>query len=278
MAEDFNSKYSGEQVEQLLDQVASGNTGGGGGGGGITIETDPIFAASPAATITAEKIAEWDGKPTEQDLSGYAQVVTYSEDKSTGVLGYQNKTLYPNTKASAVQTDDGQTAQDKFGAMVTTFADGLLKDGNGEQFFPLTIAERVTVGDQNLSEYLAGLGSSSGGDSETIVAENSLAPAFLSTGQIKNNEVYILTSNILSLTINNLAFSVHTKDYEKFTMIFTTASSASFDGVSFPADWQWANGVAPNVEKGVTYELSVTYIKFGSSVKYNAILTPFKAV
>lgn len=28
--EDFNSKYSGEQVEQLLDQVASGNAGGGG--------------------------------------------------------------------------------------------------------------------------------------------------------------------------------------------------------------------------------------------------------
>ena len=277
MTEDYNSKYSGEQVEQLLDQVASGNTGGG-GGGGITVETDPIFSASPAASITEEKMIEWDSKITEEDLSEYAQVFAYSENESTGVLGYQNKTIYPNTKASAVQTDDGQTAQDKFGEMVTTFADGLLKDGNGEQFFPRTIAERVTVGDQNLSEYLAGLGSSSGGDSETIVAENSLAPAFQSTGQIKNNGVYILTSGILSLTINNLAFSVHTKDYEKFTMIFTTASSASFDGVSFPADWQWANGVAPNVEKGVTYELSVTYTKFSSSVRYNAILTPFKAV
>lgn len=27
----YNSKYTGEQVEELLDQVASGNTGGGGG-------------------------------------------------------------------------------------------------------------------------------------------------------------------------------------------------------------------------------------------------------
>lgn len=53
---DFNSKYTGEQVEQLLDQVASGNAGGG---GGITVETDPIFSASPAATITEEMIAEW---------------------------------------------------------------------------------------------------------------------------------------------------------------------------------------------------------------------------
>lgn len=58
MATDYNSKYSGEQVEALLDQVASGNTGGG--GGGITVETDPIFSASPAAAITEEQIRTWD--------------------------------------------------------------------------------------------------------------------------------------------------------------------------------------------------------------------------
>ena len=57
---DYNSKYSGEQVEALLDQVASGNAGGG--GGGITVETDPIFSGSPAADITEEKMAEWDNK------------------------------------------------------------------------------------------------------------------------------------------------------------------------------------------------------------------------
>lgn len=58
---DFNSKYTGQQVEDLLDQVASGNAGGG---GGITVETDPIFSASPAATITYEKMTEWDNKYT----------------------------------------------------------------------------------------------------------------------------------------------------------------------------------------------------------------------
>lgn len=61
MATDYNSKYSGEQVEALLDQVASGNAGGG-SGGGIAVETDPIFSASPAASITEEKIAEWNSK------------------------------------------------------------------------------------------------------------------------------------------------------------------------------------------------------------------------
>lgn len=70
--EDFNSKYTGQQVEDLLDQVASGNAGGG---GGITEETDPIFSASPAATITEEKMAEWDKGATAvqpETLAGYA--------------------------------------------------------------------------------------------------------------------------------------------------------------------------------------------------------------
>lgn len=55
----YNSKYSGQQVENLLDQVANGNVGGG---GGITSETDPIFSASPAARITDENISSWNNK------------------------------------------------------------------------------------------------------------------------------------------------------------------------------------------------------------------------
>lgn len=55
----YNSKYTGTQVEDLLDQVANGNVGGG---GGITSETDPIFSASPAAGITDENISSWNNK------------------------------------------------------------------------------------------------------------------------------------------------------------------------------------------------------------------------
>lgn len=57
----YNSKYTGAQIEGLLDQVASGNTGGG-SGGGIAVELDPIFSASPAADITEKDIAEWSTK------------------------------------------------------------------------------------------------------------------------------------------------------------------------------------------------------------------------
>jgi hypothetical protein len=54
---DYNSKYTGEQVEEFLDQIANGDIGGG-----IETETDPIFSASPAATITDAKKEEWDNK------------------------------------------------------------------------------------------------------------------------------------------------------------------------------------------------------------------------
>lgn len=56
--EDFHSKRTGQKIEDLLDQIENG----GAGGGNIGEETDPIFSASPAASITEEKKAEWDNK------------------------------------------------------------------------------------------------------------------------------------------------------------------------------------------------------------------------
>ena len=205
---DFNSKYSGEQVEELLDQVASGNTGGGGGGGGITVETDPVFLKSPAASITEEKITEWNSK----------------QDKIADIDSIRNGA---SKGASSAQQELLQT-----GASAVVVPDGVFVDGGGSTYALPDVDEttKETVAYVLATEDYV----DSKVSSETIVTENSTAPAFLSTGQIKNNEVYILTSDISSLTINNLAFSEHTKDYEKFTMIFTTASSASFGGVSFP--------------------------------------------
>lgn len=104
--EDFNSKYSGEQVEALLDQVASGNAGGG-GGGGITVETDPIFSASPAATITNEKITEWNSKSAQGDkgdkgdtgvgVQSVAQTTTSNADGGSNVV---TVTLTDGTKST----------------------------------------------------------------------------------------------------------------------------------------------------------------------------------
>lgn len=166
------------------------------------------------------------------------------------------------------------------GASAVVVPDGVFVDGGGSTYALPDVAETT----KEASDYVLATEDyvdskvGSGGDSETIKVLTETDPVLIYQGELKNNFVYIINQSIGYLEIGNLAFSVHTNDFEKFTMIFTTKTGAIFDGVSFPADWQWANGVAPNVEKGVTYELSVTYIKFGNSVKYNAILTPFKTV
>lgn len=79
----YNSKYSGEQVEELLDQVANGNAGGG---GGITSETDPIFSASPAAQITEGDIEGWSNK---QDA--IADLATIREGAAKGMTALQEE-------------------------------------------------------------------------------------------------------------------------------------------------------------------------------------------
>ena len=87
--EDFNSKYTGAEVEEMLDQIANGEIGGG-----ITAETDPIFSASPAASITDAKKAEWDGK---QDA--IADLATIREGASKGATALQSVPSEYGTKA-----------------------------------------------------------------------------------------------------------------------------------------------------------------------------------
>lgn len=89
----FNSKYSGQQVENLLDQVASGNAGGG-----ITTEIDPIFSASASAKITDGDIEEWNNK---QDVISDLESIRNNASK-----GAQALDDIP-TKVSQLENDEG---------------------------------------------------------------------------------------------------------------------------------------------------------------------------
>lgn len=104
---DYNSKYSGEQVEALLDQVASGNAGGG-GGGGIAVETDPIFSASPAATITEDDILGWRNLGNDFSLldGDVAELTHKVEDKQDVISDLDNIRSGAAKGATAVQSED----------------------------------------------------------------------------------------------------------------------------------------------------------------------------
>lgn len=127
--EDFNSKYSGEQVEALLDQVASGNAGGG--GGGIAVEADPIFSASPAATITEQKIAEWDAKSEQGEkgekgdtgvgVQSVSQTTTSNADGGSNVV---TVTLTDGTKSTFTVKNGSKGSQGEKGDTGETGAQG----------------------------------------------------------------------------------------------------------------------------------------------------------
>lgn len=81
--EDFNSKYTGAEVEELLDQIANGEVGGG-----DAVEIDPIFSASPAASITETDKQTWSGK---QDA--ISDLATIRSNASKGATAVQPASL-----------------------------------------------------------------------------------------------------------------------------------------------------------------------------------------
>ena len=115
--EDFNSKYTGPEVENLLDLVARGNAGGG-GGGGIAVETDPIFSASPAATITEEKIVEWNSKSAQGEKGDKGDTGPQGEQGPKGEDGADGVGI-----ASVAQTTTS-TADGGSNVVTVTLTDG----------------------------------------------------------------------------------------------------------------------------------------------------------
>lgn len=92
--EDFNSKYTGQQVEDLLDQVASGNAGGGGGkeiveiavmNGSISfagIEGRPAFEPGKiyyATTPVLETVSIYSVIPPTENIGEYSLHFSYGD-------------------------------------------------------------------------------------------------------------------------------------------------------------------------------------------------------
>ena len=125
----FNSKYSGQQVENLLDQVANGNTGGG--GGGITTETDPIFSASPASKITDENITSWNNKVDKVDGKQLSteDFTTLLKQKLDGLSNYDDTEIQEavsklRTDLDTLVSGDTTTAIKTFNEVIA-FLDGI---------------------------------------------------------------------------------------------------------------------------------------------------------
>lgn len=243
------------------------------GGNGVTDETDPVFSASPAASITEEKKAEWDRKYTKpsggipaSDLASDVFLQGEKGDKGdkgdTGADGEDGATFTPSVDAN--------------GNLSWTNNKGLSN--------PPTVNIKGPKGDSG-----EGGGGNTEGISmkvETITPLND-AIAFIGTGErsaMKPNTIYVQagdSANDVLLTLSIYAFEETSDAYAEYVIIFIFNSPRATDnmmGLEVPSDIKWANGEVPTLEANVVYELNIARSVVAGQVSYNAVLTPFKQV
>lgn len=94
------------------------------------------------------------------------------------------------------------------------------------------------------------------------------------------NTIYVYDSGTILKHLTVYEFEDTSELYAEYSVIFKLEIGSDEDtaDVSLPEYVLWANGVIPQVEAGVTYELSITRTKLRGGEVFNAVLTPFKAV
>lgn len=107
----------GRNVEEAINQI-----GTGGGGGGIIVETDPVFSASPAASITEAKKAEWDGKQDAiEDLNA---IRTGAEKGATALQPYITGFTYFDFETAAVNKTNLPISESEAQGLIDAINDG----------------------------------------------------------------------------------------------------------------------------------------------------------
>lgn len=231
--EDFNSKYSGEQVESLLDMVANGEVGGG-----IEAETDPVFSASPAATITDAKKAEWDGK---QDA--IADLATIRSGAEKGATALQSVPSEYGTKA-----------------WVTEQARDIANDAVGD-------FEAVAV--EPLAEDVSQLKGAIGNKVDKVTGKGLSAEDFTSAFKSKLEGLSNYDDTELSEALATLR-----EDFDKLVSGDTTTAIKTFneviaflDGI---ADTEDLAGIIASIEQQIAGKMdNVTLAKVATSGSYN---------
>ena len=296
----------GRNVEDAINQIGTG------GGGGITVETDPVFSASPAASITDAKKAEWDGKYTKpnggipasdlttgvQDSLGKAdsalQTSQYGEHTCIEVSAFSDPIsglIYalPDAAtgdedlvlAGASRLDDytlvrcgGIWDRDGISYVLPSEANGNEDDILVTRDTLKTINGQSIFGDGNI--VIEGGGGSSSGTKEIVTVLGGLID------EIEPNKIYLVDTNGDDVEIQSIYVPID-DSYAEFTVIIDFNShSAGGDGVAptiiLPSEIKWANGSIPDLQGYTSCELSIVYYRTSLSDGYHAVLTPFKNI
>lgn len=249
----YNSKYTGEQVEQLLDQVANGETGGGeGGGGGITIETDPVFSASPAASITEEQKSEWDSKYSKP--SGGIPASDLASDVQTS-LGKADTAIQSTSFGELTDLALVKGFESARGGTIYALPDAANGDEDDVLLSRGTVVK--TINGQTIMR---------DGDNNDIITTYKRITTNLSSVELLPNSVTEWAGPVLS---QELVLTFGEQPPQGYAVEYIAKFNVGADDVQLivPDNVVWADGVYPAMTNGKTYEISfvdnlATFLEF----------------
>lgn len=280
---DFNSKYSGAQIEDLLDQMANGGTGGGGGGGTTDLSNVVQYNENGQAVIQNGTI--YDGNsgilyalPSASAIDrGEADYVIATDvdlnEKQNTINDLAAIRSGASKGATSAQQEELQT-----GASAVVVPDGVLVDGGGSTYALPDVDETTKEASDYVlatEDYVDSKVGSGGGGKEFVEVEPMKDPLgyFGQLGAIIPNNVYVFTKPIQGLRVQGLTESDSKGD--EYSIMFTASKdNVSISLPSSPHKIYWANGVIPTINSDDLCELSL--VRIGNDIK--AVLTPFKAV
>lgn len=292
--EDFNSKYTGEQVEALLDIVSQG--GSSGGGGGTITEAD---IANMGFTKNQGTITEVKMNGVSKGTSGVINLGDVpTKDVVDGLLDWQSgadediANLYSDkqniiTDLAAIRegASKGATAVQmlqygEMGCIQTQGFEGSLsgklyalpsEDTGDEDDILLSKKSVKTINGESIfgsgNITIEGGGSSSGGGKEIVLK---VGIYFDDADPVQPNKIYITS---ISSTSSFIEAFQEVSDYDEYCIIFKYPEYFYLlESVKF------ANGQIPTIDYDTECELSVVGIGSGANRTYHAVLTPFKPV
>lgn len=259
--EDFNSKYTGAEVENLLDQVASGNVGGG-----VTEESDPIFSASPSAGITEENISSWNNKvdKVEGKQLSTEDFTTALKQRLEGLSNYDDSEISEAVNQlredfDALVSGDSTTAIKTFNEIIA-FLSGI-EDSENLDSIIASIEQQIAGKMDNVTlSAVATSGSYSDlSDKPTIPAEQVNADWNATSGKAQILNKPTIPAAVTESTVSGWGFTKNTGTYSK--------PSAGIPKTDLATAVQTSLGKADTALQSEQYKGTVTSVKINGTTK-----------
>ena len=274
----------GRNVEEAINQIGAGE-----GGGGIIAETDPIFSVSPAASITEEKIAEWDAKSEQGEKGekgdkgdkgdtgvGVASVAQTTTSNADGGSNIVTVTLTDGTKSTFTVKNGSKGSSGsngtngKDGADGATFTPSVDSAGNLSWTNNKGLTNPPTV---NIKGPKGDAGSGEVAQKEIIHVSGGVIE------ELEPNKVYILDVNLATVNAEIQSIVEPEVDmYGEYTVIIVAVDGSGANrpiSLTLPSYVMWPNGVIPDMSQPGYYELSIVFWAAANDSGYNAVLTRF---